>query len=127
MMKLRLLSIFASVVLLFFVFSPPAFAVATQCEIHKGNEWRCAKDNFRSDNILINNITDKHVSFAVGQWTSRCGKKGTEYYRDKVSLYPGATTSIPFPEAKPGECKELFVFNCSPDSCTKIVGPRSAP
>ncbi|MBE9005212.1 hypothetical protein IQ259_09185 [Fortiea sp. LEGE XX443] len=120
-MKLRLLSIFAAFVLMFCIFSPPSFAVATQCQIHKNSEWRCAKDNYKSDNIKIGNRIQEEVSFKVGKWRSNCGQNGSNYYDESFSLAPGKSTPIYFEDAVANECKELFVHNCSPDSCTNIL------
>jgi hypothetical protein len=120
-MKLRLLSIFAVVVLMFCVFSPPTFAVATQCQIHRSNEWRCAKDDYKSDNIKIANRTQDEVSFKVGKWRSTCGQNGSNYFDESFSVAPGNSASIYFEDAVANECKELFVYNCSPSSCTNIL------
>jgi hypothetical protein len=120
-MRLRLLWIFASVMLMFFVFSPPVFATATQCGIHKNSEWRCAKDNFGSDSIRIANLINRDVSFKVGRWSSTCGKKGAEFSRQSLSVKPSSVIVTNLPEAVANQCIELFVFDCSPDSCTKTL------
>ena len=120
-MKLRLLSIFATVLLMFCVFSPPTFAVATQCQIHKNGEWRCAKDNYRADKIKIGNRRDEKVSFKIGKWNSTCGQNGSNYSNKSYSLESGKSGSINFENAIANECKELFVYDCSPDWCTNIL------
>ena len=117
MMRLRLLRILASVLLMCLVFSPPAFAVATQCGIHQNNGWRCAKDNYQADTLRIRNISDGDVSFNVGQWTSTCGKKGTEFGNDSYDLNSGNIRDIPFGSAKANQCLETFVYNCNPGLC----------
>jgi hypothetical protein len=125
-MRLRLLWIFASVMLMFFVFSPPAFATATQCQIHKNTEWRCGKDNFGADRIRIGNESTRNASFRVSKWISTCGKKGNEIFDQTLSLNPSTAGLIDFEETRVNQCLELFVFDCEPDACTKILSVHPA-
>jgi hypothetical protein len=106
---------------MFCVFSPPTFAVSTQCEKHKDAEWRCAKDNYRADKIIIGNRRDDKVFFKIGKWSSTCGKNGSNYSNESFSLDPRKSRSIDFEGAIANECKELFVYDCSPDWCTNIL------
>ncbi|HEY9604400.1 MAG TPA: hypothetical protein V6C85_22480 [Allocoleopsis sp.] len=124
-MKLRLLGIFASIMLMFFVFSPPVFATATQCGIHKGNEWRCAKDNYQADTIRIGNESTRRVDFKVGIWTSTCGKKGSEISNSSGSLESRTFTTVPLLQARANQCVELFVYDCTPDVCTKVISAHT--
>lgn len=124
-MKLRLLGIFASIMLMFFVFSPPVFATATQCGIHKGNEWRCAKDNYQADTIRIGNESTRRVDFKVGIWTSTCGKKGSEISNSSGSLESRTFTTVPLLQARANQCVELFVYDCTPDVCTKVLSAHT--
>ncbi|MEA5572978.1 hypothetical protein [Calothrix sp. UHCC 0171] len=121
MIRFRLLFMFAAVVLIFYIFSPPTFAVATQCQIHKNSEWRCAKDNYRADKIKITNRRDERVSFKIAKWNSTCGKQGSNYSDTSYSLKPRQSGSIKFESAAANQCKELFVYDCSPDWCTNIL------
>lgn len=125
-MKLRLLWIFASVLLMVLAFSPPVFAAATQCGIHKGNEWRCAKDNYQADTIRIGNESTRRVSFKVGVWTSTCGKKGSEISNGSFSLDPRTPLLVPFMEARANQCVEMFVYDCSPDVCSKVLSAHTS-
>jgi hypothetical protein len=125
MMKLRLLWIFLSVVLMFFVFSPPASATATQCGIHKGNEWRCAKDNYQADTIRIGNESTRRVSYKVGIWTSTCGKKGSEISNTSGSLDPRTFTTVPLIEARANQCVEMFIYDCTQDACSKVLSAHT--
>lgn len=122
-MKLRLIGIFASIVFafMFLVFSPPAFATATQCEIYKGDGWRCAKDNYQADTIRIGNESTRRVTFKVGTWTSTCGKKGSEMATAAGSLETRSFDTVPLIEASANQCVELFVYDCSPDVCSQVL------
>lgn len=120
-MRLRLLGIFASVMLMFFIFSPPVFATATQCGIYKGDGWRCAKDNYQADTIRIGNESTRHVAFRVGKWTSTCGKKGAEIANDGFSLEPRKILTVPLDEARANQCIELFIYDCTQDACAKVL------
>ena len=124
-MKLRVLGIFASIMLMFFVFSPPVFATATQCGIHKGNEWRWAKDNYQADTIRIGNESTRRVDFKVGIWTSTCGKKGSEISNSSGSLESRTFTTVPLLQARANQCVELFVYDCPPDVCTKVLSAHT--
>lgn len=124
-MKLSLLWIFASVLLIVLAFSPPAFATATQCGIHKGNEWRCAKDNYQADTIRIGNESTRRVSFKVGVWTSTCGKKGSEISNGSYSLDPRVSLPLPLIEARANQCVEMFIYDCSPDVCTNVLSAHT--
>ncbi len=125
-MKLRLLWIFASVLLMLFVSSPPVFAIATQCGVHnEGTEWRCAKDNYQADTIRIGNESTRRVDFKVGIWTSTCGKKGAEISNESFALKSRTLLTHPLIEARANQCVEMFVYDCSPDVCTKVLSAHT--
>ena len=124
-MKLRLAWIFISVVFMCFLFSPPAFSAATQCGIHKGNGWRCAKDNYQADTIRIGNESTQSVSFKVGIWTSTCGKKGSEISNNSFSVGSRSFTTVPLIAAKANQCVEMFVYDCSTDACSKVLSAHT--
>jgi hypothetical protein len=120
-MKLRPLWISASALLMCFAFSSPSLAVPTQCSIHKGSEWRCAKDNYVSDTIRIGNESTRHVNFKVSVWTSTCGKKGAEVSTAFGSVEPRSFAVFPLMEARANQCVEMFIYDCSTDACTNVL------
>lgn len=125
-MRLRLLWIFASVLLMCLVFSPaPVLATATQCQIHKNSEWRCAKDNYQADTIRIDNKSSRDASFNVDVWTSDCGKKGSRISTKTFVLTAGHPVDEPFQAARANQCLEMFIYNCEPDSCKNILAPHT--
>jgi hypothetical protein len=124
-MKLRLAWIFISVVFMCFLFSPPAFSAATQCGIHKGDGWRCAKDNYQADTIRIGNESTRSVSLKVGIWTSPCGKKGAEISNKSFSVGSKSFTTVPLMAAKANQCVEMFVYDCSTDACSKVLSAHT--
>lgn len=127
-MKLRLFWIFTSIAIVCsIVFYPhPAIATPTQCGIYKNNGWRCAKDNYQADTIIISNETIRPVTFKVGIWTSTCGKKGSEISNQSLSVESRRKAiAIPLIEAKANQCVEMFVYDCSPDVCTKVLSAHS--
>lgn len=126
MRKLRLFSIFAGVILMVLTISSPASATATQCGIHKGSEWRCAKDNYQADTIRIGNESTRSVSFKVGIWTSTCGKKGSEISNKSFFLNSRRAIALPLIEARANQCVEMFVYDCSTDSCSKVLSAHTA-
>lgn len=125
-MKWHLLWIFASVLLMVFVFSPPASATATQCQVHKGSEWRCAKDNFQADAVRIGNESNRRATFKVSTWTSTCGKKGAVVSDESFSLDSHGAFNYPLVGANANQCVEMFVYGCSPDKCTNILSVHQA-
>ncbi len=126
-MKWNLLWIFATVLLMVFVFSPPASATATQCGVHnKGSEWRCAKDNFQADAVRIGNESNRRATFKVSTWTSTCGKKGALVSDESFSLEPKSSFNYSLIGANANQCVEMFVYDCSPDKCTNILSAHQA-
>ena len=126
-MKLRLFWIFTSITLVFsIVFSPhPVIATPTQCGIYKNDGWRCAKDNYQADTIRIGNESTRPVTFKVGIWTSTCGKKGSEIANQSLSVKSRQFVAIPLIGAKANQCVEMFVYDCSPDVCTKVLSAHT--
>ncbi|KAF2894178.1 hypothetical protein ILUMI_11996 [Ignelater luminosus] len=85
----------------------------THCERWNGDsQFRCAKDNYREDTVLVRNRANGNVSFKVGKWISYCGKGGTNYSDKLYTLNSGASVKVEFGEAGPGVCHELFVYDC---------------
>ena len=123
-MNLRPFLIFTSITIVFLiVFSPQvSIATPTQCGIHKKDGWRCAKDNYQADTIRIGNESTRPVTFKVGIWTSTCGKKGSEISNQSFSVgVSRPIVLIPLTGANANQCVEMFVYDCSPDVCTKVL------
>lgn len=124
-MKLRLFWIFIAVIVVVCSISLPTFATSTHCHEHKGGrEWRCAKDNYKFDHITVTNRIERRINFNVGKWDSQCGKNGSSYYDDRWSLDPNESAEIDFEEANANQCREIFIYNCREDWCTKILDVR---
>jgi len=80
---------------------------ATHC--NGGKEIRCAKDDFRGDEIEIkSNCNGCDIFFEVGKWYSSCGWPGSNY-DSFIGWATGDARRYNFPAAASGRCQEFFI------------------
>lgn len=102
-----------------------------------GTEWRCGKRDMADDAIVVKNISDRRVSFKVGEWESICGSIGHKYAAHEVSLAPKQSITYKFKNAYvnqlsqtligsflryvAGKCNSFYVYDCDVGFCTDLL------
>jgi len=102
-------------------------AARTRCGRARDNSRiRCIKSNYGEDVVTMRQVDDSvsgTIEFDISVSESTCGQPATGGYGERVTLNEHFTINLK--SVGPGECLEVFVFDCSVDkeqqNCSEVL------